>query len=67
MPNKEDIDRAKKIVRQELKKIKPEAFSNEIEKFANDVLETCYSIGGSYDEYTIREVAKKILSEIHKD
>jgi hypothetical protein len=62
MATKEDIERAKKIILDTINK-KIILDSKELLELAEKVLNISYSIGGGYDESTIRQIAQVKIKE----
>jgi hypothetical protein len=55
---KDDIERAKRIIKEEL----PECNDTDLEIYSLEALETSYSLGGGYDESTIRHIVKSLMA-----
>lgn len=58
---KEDIERSKRIIEEEYEKCGKIINESELGKAAEDVLNTSYSIGGGYDEVTLRKIVQSLI------
>jgi len=64
--SKVDVERAKNILKEESEKMNFDFTIDELENLTIKILDICYSIGGAYEESTIREIVKIKLAEWHK-
>ncbi len=56
-----DIERVKRVIEEQFKKNNKDAYKSSIDKIAEEVLNTSYSIGGGYDEGTIRKIVESYI------
>jgi hypothetical protein len=60
--NQDDINLTKKLIHEEMDKVERAVDDNEIDAMVAEVLNTAYSIGGSYNEITIRNIIKSMIT-----
>jgi hypothetical protein len=58
---KEDIELSKRIIKEELNKCNKIISDDKCESIVTEVLNISYSIGGGYDEDTIRKIAQAYI------
>ena len=60
--NQNDIDLVKQILNEEMSLAERVVENRKIETMVTEVLNTAYSIGGSYNETTIRRIIKSMIT-----
>jgi len=56
-----DRDLAKQIIREEYKEIKQELTDEVLDSKVDEILNISYSIGGGYDQNTLRKITQSML------
>ena len=63
---KADLDLSKRVIEEEFKKNGKIINESELDKTSEDVLNVSYSIGGGYDEITIRKIVQSLIKRKFK-
>jgi len=64
--SKDNLDRTIEIIKEELDKSPLIELTDKMESLAERILDICYSIGGAYEDDTIRQIVRVKLAELKK-